>query len=711
MKTKVFLMVLCVFASPLIADAGYTIQLLPSLPNSGQDYALGINHSGQVVGYSLVSDGYRACLWENGVIHDLGAFGYNANGNLVNINDSGQAIGSVEYPYGQGTDFCVIWQNSQVINFSPEFFVSNINNSGKVVGSLNGHAITWQDGVISNLGELPGCLESYAYSINNLGHVVGCQWYNNGPLPCLWKDGAIVDLGSLGGVGQPWSINDNGQVVGGSRSPNGYHHAFLWENGIMRDLAPESFQSNALSINDLGQIVGNISDSPSSGERGFLWQDGKMVDLYSLISEISGWTKLSAMDINNYGQIAGRGMYGGRLRAFVMTPIPEPNTLLLLGMGGEILTGGDTYTINWSSTGLISSVLIEYSANNGGTWNDVSAVPNTGSYNWLVPAINSNQCLVRVSDDSNPAIYDISDNAFVIYDWMLSVIRPNGGERISKGSDYDVLWSSDLSGRSVVIEYSADSGGTWQNIATTDDTGSYQWHVAGPESGDYLIRISDANGCPVSDTSDNSFAVYACQEQIAGDLNGDCVVNLIDYAIIAESWLKKGNVIIYSLPLDTMPTWEMEGQWQFGQPTGSGGTEYGNPDPTSGYTGSNVYGMNLNGDYTIAAGGPYTLTAGPFNCSQFNDIKLRFARWLNTDEPDYVICRVEASNNGTNWNVLWENTAAVTDSSWQVVEYDVSVIADNKATVYFRWSYEILDGRAYPYSGWNIDDVELLGKL
>lgn len=92
-------------------------------------------------------------------------------------------------------------------------------------------------------------------------------------------------------------------------------------------------------------------------------------------------------------------------------------------------------------------------------------------------------------------------------------------------------------------------------------------------------------------------------------------------------------------------------------------------------------------------------------------MKLRFARWLNTDEPGYVASRIEVSNDGANWHTLWENTAAITDSNWQVVEYDVSGTADNEATVYFRWSYEILDDRAYPYSGWNIDDIELLGKF
>ena len=104
------------------------------------------------------------------------------------------------------------------------------------------------------------------------------------------------------------------------------------------------------------------------------------------------------------------------------------------------------------------------------------------------------------------------------------------------------------------------------------------------------------------------------------------------------------------------------------------------------------------------------MTAGPFDCSGFGDMKLRFARWLNTDNPSYVQSMVQVSNDGNSWDTVWENAAEVTDSSWQIVELDVSETADDQATVYFRWSYEILDNRAYLCSGWNIDDIELLGR-
>jgi hypothetical protein len=37
-----------------------------------------------------------------------------------------------------------------------------------------------------------------------------------------------------------------------------------------------------------------------------------------------------------------------------------------------------------------------------------------GTYNWTVPNTPSTQCLVRISDASNPSVYDISDNTFTI---------------------------------------------------------------------------------------------------------------------------------------------------------------------------------------------------------------------------------------------------------------------------------------------------------
>ncbi len=193
---------------------------------------------------------------------------------------------------------------------------------------------------------------------------------------------------------------------------------------------------------------------------------------------------------------------------------------------------------------------------------------------------------------------------------------------------------------------------------------------------------------------------------------GDGIINFLDFSIIARHWLEdnRPTILISGQSLDTNPGWTTEGEWAFGQPLGSGGS-HGNSDPNSGYSGNNVYGVNLSGDYTVAVGGPYRLTAGPFDCNNFQSVRLKFARWLNTDTPTYIASKIEASNNGTDWSVVWEHTAdsSITDGSWQIAEYDISSIADNQQTVYLRWSYKVLSAQAYSYSGWNIDDIELWG--
>src|SRR5215472_760873 len=87
------------------------------------------------------------------------------------------------------------------------------------------HAFQWQDGVLTDLGALPGTNDSYAFSSNDRGQIVGVS--ENGAIDpitgfpeirgVLWSHGEIIDLGTLGGNGSyAGTINDRGQVVGGA---------------------------------------------------------------------------------------------------------------------------------------------------------------------------------------------------------------------------------------------------------------------------------------------------------------------------------------------------------------------------------------------------------------------------------------------------------------------------------------------------------------
>ena len=160
----------------------------------------------------------------------------------------------------------------------------------------------------------------------------------------------------------------------------------------------------------------------------------------------------------------------------------------------------------------------------------------------------------------------------------------------------------------------------------------------------------------------------------------------------------------YVWTLDEEPDWSTEGQWAFGEPTGSGGS-HGNPDPSSGYSGSNVYGYNLNGDYPNNLPEQH-LTSSRIDCTGMYNTHLRFQRWLGVEQPDYDYASVRVSNNGSDWTTVWQNSAEISDSSWVAMDLDISSVANNQPAVYVRWTMGPTDSW-WTYCGWNLDDIEI----
>ena len=94
-----------------------------------------------------------------------------------------------------------------------------------------------------------------------------------------------------------------------------------------------AYQSVATGINNSGQAVGYSVDS--SGMAAFLWTSSSgMQDLNSLIPTTSGWHLTESTGINDSGEICGYGVNpSGQAHTFLLTPVPEPSTFKLLGIG------------------------------------------------------------------------------------------------------------------------------------------------------------------------------------------------------------------------------------------------------------------------------------------------------------------------------------------------------------------------------------------
>lgn len=196
------------------------------------------------------------------------------------------------------------------------------------------------------------------------------------------------------------------------------------------------------------------------------------------------------------------------------------------------------------------------------------------------------------------------------------------------------------------------------------------------------------------------------------------------YAVSVPVALTVRDVPALQFALDSDPGWPRQGEWAFGAPYGNGGAGGGHPDPAAGATGPSVFGVNLSGDYSTTPGGPFHLTAGPFDFRAYTNVALEFERWLNTDVQPFATATLELSTNGTDWATLWQNplnpnaanhpnkpiprTSPTADGSWSHLRYDIAAAADRQPAVYVRWGYQV-GSYALAYSGWNIDDIVFTG--
>ncbi len=228
-----------------------------------------------------------------------------------------------------------------------------INNRGEIVGvaenakldktcPANGpqkfqfKPVMWLDGKIQELPTFGSDQNGYASANNNNGQAAGASGdcatlqpngnYLLGRHALLWEKGLATDLGNLGGTAGhfAFAINNQTQVAGVSDlAGDTSFHAFLWSQKTgMQDLGtlPGDFASAAIGINDAGTVVG-LSLDPSFNLRAFVWQDGVMSDLNSLIPAGSRLTIIHACGLNSRGEITGLAVTStGEVHGYLASP-------------------------------------------------------------------------------------------------------------------------------------------------------------------------------------------------------------------------------------------------------------------------------------------------------------------------------------------------------------------------------------------------------
>ena len=291
------------------------------------------------VGDCSVTHAFR---WVNGAKEDLGVLQDGVSSDATWIAENGLIAGDSENgeidPLIPGFPEirAVLWNGGEMIDLGTleggyESIASSVNSHGQVVGlALNGitdpdsmvglgyqaRAFLWQNGAMRDLGTLGGP-DAWAFVINERGQVAGNSYVNTEPSArCaqfeigtlttgafLWDKGTMKDLGNFGGTCTfVFDLNNRGEVVGASSlAGDQVQHPFLWDGQALIDLHTFGGDAGtAIAINEIGDAVGWATD-PDQVPHAALWRNGQIKDLGTL----AGFPFSFGSAINARGQVVG----------------------------------------------------------------------------------------------------------------------------------------------------------------------------------------------------------------------------------------------------------------------------------------------------------------------------------------------------------------------------------------------------------------------
>ena len=270
------------------------------------------------------------------------------------------------------------------------------------------------------------------------------------------------------------------------------------------------------------------------------------------------------------------------------------------------------------------------------------------------------------------------------------------------------LTSSGQSTHQFSVTYSDDVA---INVATI---GTGDVRVTGPNGYDQLatfVSVNNAtNGTPRSATysitphsggnwavtHNGTYTVAVLANQVQDTENAYVAAGVLGSFDVAIS------IALYTASMSSSPGWTLDSPWSYGQPN------YNSIGLTAGFTGSNVIGHSMSSNYAKGLALSYATTPA-INATGTTSLTLSFRRRLGLKKNDTAILQVSGSN-GSTWLDVWSSTAAISDSTWQLVQYALPQSVMGASQLKIRWGLSSLSGQGNSPTaiGWHIDDVEIL---
>lgn len=296
--------------------SGGQVQDLGVLEGGNASFAIAVNERGQVAGFSQTGDGEtHAVLWDDGKAIDLGTLGGGFS-YAIDVNERGQVLAMSTTATGHRA---FVWEDGQRTEVLPEgspwSSAFDLNDRGQVVGSaptadesrMMGFRWSAESGAAETFG-LGGDIVIVA-AINEAGEAAGYGTLTSerpGVIEANLRPDRSPDLRAT-------FVSE-----GEEDAPEVEVHAFVYRDGTVIDLGTlGGLHASAVDINESGHVVGSSARAIDGKPRAFVWREDMMIELPTPPEASAG-----ASDINDRGEIVGSWSYEGRRRAFVASPCP-----------------------------------------------------------------------------------------------------------------------------------------------------------------------------------------------------------------------------------------------------------------------------------------------------------------------------------------------------------------------------------------------------
>lgn len=327
---------------------------LPGGADHSEAYAVSADGS-VVVGVGTGSDGYEPAYWTPGV----GWVGL--GGATPHLSDAAarscSADGGVAVGFSPGPDGLQAWRWTAVTGRVPlavpgtlfeSYAVECDSAGGTIVGngtefSGASRPFRWTTAAGLEFLNAPG-QSAFANGVSGDGRVVVGQ---ANATACRWGTTGIEYLYSpCGCVASATAASSDGGIVGGlTRDEFGRERAILWDAAGVPFLLPPRPNGKLASVvwalsGDGTRAVGGAGDASSNFDGAAVIWDATFgtQNLKAYLENthglnLTGWTLTTAKDISNDGlRIVGWGLNPGGEREGFLVQLPEPGTLMLIGL-------------------------------------------------------------------------------------------------------------------------------------------------------------------------------------------------------------------------------------------------------------------------------------------------------------------------------------------------------------------------------------------